>query len=359
MFSNTRSLAYSLLTLGSATLLVTGCNKSSQPKAQSQEPTQQAVGADSFEALDANLSNFDYPFEVKTFTFTSQQQELSMAYMDVMPEEGVANGKTALLLHGKNFSGAYWETTAQALTKQGYRVVIPDQIGFGKSTKPQHYQYTFQALADNTDNLLKSLNINDNILVVGHSMGGMLATRYSLMYPEKVTKLALVNPIGLEDWKLKVPYVPVGTWYKQELQKTPEKIKNYMTASYFDNAWKPEYDELLAIQAGWSKHKEDYPLVAWNSALTYDMIFTQPVLYEFDQLTMPTLLILGDRDRTALGKNLVEPEVAATMGLYDKLGEITCNKIPQCTHVELPGIGHIPQYESFDEYIKALVNFSK
>jgi len=46
-------------------------------------------------------------------------------------------------LHGKNFSGAYWQDTMTALLAEGYRVVAPDQIGFGKSSKPAHFQYSF------------------------------------------------------------------------------------------------------------------------------------------------------------------------------------------------------------------------
>ena len=49
-----------------------------------------------------------------------------------------------------------WDGTIRALSASGYRVIAPDQIGFCKSTKPEHYQYTFQQLADNTHALLKT-----------------------------------------------------------------------------------------------------------------------------------------------------------------------------------------------------------
>ena len=107
--------------------------------------------------LDARLTDFAYPYPVKTLTLADQQQSLEMAYMDVKPEQ--ANGQTVLLLHGKNFSGAYWKTTMDVLLKQGYRVVVPDQIGFGKSSKPAHFQYSFQVLADQTRRLLDTLKV--------------------------------------------------------------------------------------------------------------------------------------------------------------------------------------------------------
>lgn len=303
---------------------------------------------------DARLSMYEYPYEVKTFSFESQRQPLEMAYMDV-PPTAEPNGLAVLLLHGKNFSGAQWSTTIEALAGRGFRVIVPDQIGFGKSSKPEHYQFTFQALAANTRQLLDALSV-DSVAVVGHSMGGMVATRFALMFPNLTERLVLVNPIGLEDWKLVAPYADVQTWYQNELKKTPDGVRAYMQASYFDGEWKPGYDELAAIQMGWTE-SPDREQLAWVSALTYDMIFTQPVLYEFGQLTAPTLLIIGQRDRTALGKNLVAPEVAAKMGLYEQLGKRTHEAIPNSQLVELEGIGHIPQVEAWDPYISALTTF--
>ncbi|WP_207234256.1 alpha/beta fold hydrolase [Pseudobacter ginsenosidimutans] len=117
--------------------------------------------------LDIMLTNYDYPFEVHFLNLKSQNQELKMAYMDVHPRQ--ANGKTVVLLHGKNFNGAYWKGTVEALTAEGYRVVVPDQIGFGKSSKPEGYQFSFQQLAQNTKAVLDELKI-DKICLLGHSM---------------------------------------------------------------------------------------------------------------------------------------------------------------------------------------------
>ena len=59
-------------------------------------------------------------------------------------------------------------------------------------------------------------------------MGGMLATRFALMFPELTRSLVLVDPLGLEDWAAKgVPYQPIKKWYEQEMASTPERIRNY------------------------------------------------------------------------------------------------------------------------------------
>ena len=103
-------------------------------------------------AYGPELEGFDYPFPVQHFAFSSQRQSLQMAYLDVKPDH--PNGRTAVLLHGKNFCSATWEPTIRDLVAAGYRVIAPDQIGFCKSSKPAAYQFTFKELAGNTHALL-------------------------------------------------------------------------------------------------------------------------------------------------------------------------------------------------------------
>lgn len=306
--------------------------------------------------LDITLSNYEYPFPVHYLKLKSQNQELSMAYMDISPEK--SNGKTVVLLHGKNFNGAYWKQTIKELSAEGYRVVVPDQVGFGKSAKPATYQFTFQQLAANTKAVLDTLKIN-KIFLLGHSMGGMLAARFTLMYPETVEKLVLENPIGLEDWKLVAPYVSIDQNYQSELKANYESAKKYQLEFYYDNKWKPEYDEWVYLLTGWTRHP-DYPVVAMNNAQTSDMIFTQPVVYEFKNIKAPTLLIIGTRDRTAIGKNNVkDPAVREKMGQYQLLGKETQKKIPGSRLVELENVGHLPHIEVFDRFIAPLKEFLK
>ena len=301
-----------------------------------------------------NLEGVAYPREVSWFAFEDQRQPLRMAYMDAGPADDAEDlGQTVLLLHGKNFNGAYFGQTIDQLTEAGYRVIAPDQVGFGKSTKPGSYQYTFHGLAKNTAALLDHAGAED-VIVLGHSMGGMLATRFALDYPQRTEALVLLNPIGLEDWRrFGVPYQSADEWYQSELKKSAEGIKAYQLESYYDGQWDPAYDRWVDLLAA-PLQSPDYPRLAWNQALTYEMIFAQPVVYEMDRLTMPTLLILGTRDRTALGKNLVSAEVKAEMGRYDRLGDEVVKQIPEGTLIELEGLGHLPHIEAFDRFWAAL-----
>jgi pimeloyl-ACP methyl ester carboxylesterase len=298
------------------------------------------------------LEGFDYPYTVQRFVFPSQGQNISMAFMDVAPDR--PHGRTVVLLHGKNFCAATWEATITALTRAGYRVVALDQVGFCKSSKPERYQYSLQQLAHNTHALLAALGIS-RATILGHSMGGMLAMRYSLMYPDVVEQLVLVDPLGLEDWKAEgVPYATIASAYQTELKTSFESIKAYQLKFYYHGEWKPEYDRwvsmLSGMYAGAGKER-----VAWNQALTSDMIYTQPVVYELGRIKAKTLLMIGGKDRTAPGVNRAPPDVAARLGNYPELARRAARTIPDATLVEFPEFGHSPQVEAPDGFHQALL----
>src|SRR5699024_2136065 len=156
----------------------------------------------------------------------------------------------------------------------------------------------------------------------------MLATRYALMFPGQSASLVLVNPIGLEDWKAKgVPYVGIDRAFGEELKQTEEKIRAYQLENYYDKKWRPAYDPWVKMLGAFIAHRA-YPRMAWNQALTSEMIYTQPVCYEFGQLRVPTLLIIGQRDRTAPGRNLAPSEKRAALGDYPTLGRAAAAAIP-------------------------------
>jgi pimeloyl-ACP methyl ester carboxylesterase len=312
----------------------------------------QAPFVDAGPTYDARLDGFRYPWPVELYSFRSQRQALEMAYMDVKPSR--PNGRVAVLLHGKNFCAATWETTITTLTNAGYRVIAPDQIGFCKSSKPAQYQFSFQQLAGNTHDLLESLGVN-RVTMIGHSTGGMLAIRYALMYPSGVEQLVLVDPIGLEDWEARgVPWQSVDAWYQRELHTTAERIRAYERTTYYAGGWKPGYDRWVQMLAGMYRGP-GRDKVAWDSALLYDMIYTQPVVYELGALRVPVLLMIGDKDTTAIGKDLAPPELRAKLGNYPVLGKMAAAQIPHAKLVEFPDLGHAPQIQAPDRFHKALL----
>jgi pimeloyl-ACP methyl ester carboxylesterase len=291
-----------------------------------------------------------YPYAVKFFNLKIENKAAKMAYMDALPTQ--ANGQTVILFHGKNFNGYYWKDVAASLTKRGFRVVIPDQIGWGKSGKP-NVHYSFHLLAANSKKLLDALGVKKAV-VIGHSIGGMLATRFALMYPETVSKLILENPIGLEDYRTFVPYASFEELLKSEQAQTYESLKKYQQTYY--PVWKPEYEQYVQAQAE-SLIRPDAPQAAVANALTSLMAYEQPVVYEFKNLTMPTLLIIGQTDRTVLGKNRLPQSEQNKYGQYPELGRKLKSEIPDSKLVEFENVGHIPHVQVFDEFISAVLQF--
>ncbi|WP_041316328.1 alpha/beta fold hydrolase [Hyphomicrobium nitrativorans] len=292
---------------------------------------------------DGMLSDFAYPHPVKEHALTSQGQDLVMAYMDVAPSPA-ANGKTAVLFHGKNFCGATWEGAIAPLASAGYRVVVPDQVGFCKSTKPVTYQMSFHQLAANTHALLESLGVEKPILI-GHSMGGMVATRYALSFPEDTGALVLVNPIGLEDWSAKgVPPRTIDQLLQGERKTTAASIKAYQQKVYFGGNWRPEYDRWVDMLASMYQG-DDSDLAMLSQARASDMVFSQPVVHEFPRISVPTVLIIGERDTTAIGRDRAPPEIAETLGNYPVLAREAEQRIPGSRLIAFPDLGHSPQVE--------------
>jgi pimeloyl-ACP methyl ester carboxylesterase len=299
------------------------------------------------------LEGFDYPFPVARFAFKSQGLDMAMAYMDVEPR-GAPNGRTAVLLHGRNFCAATWQQTITTLSEAGWRVIAPDQIGFCKSTKPLGYQFSIQQLATNTHALLAWLGVA-RATVIGHSFGGMTGIRYTLMFPDAVEQLVLVNPIGLEDWQAEgVPYIDLDKQLEIEKATTFESIKRYQQQIYYAGVWKPEYDRWVAMSAGIYRGR-GADVVARVQARIAEIAFTEPVVHELERLRVPTLLMIGQLDRTALGADRLPTDAANRLGNYPELGRAAPRRIPHATLVEFSDLGHAPQISAPERFHAALL----
>jgi pimeloyl-ACP methyl ester carboxylesterase len=296
--------------------------------------------------------NIQYPHPVKYITIQLDGQNAKMAYMDIKSSN--ANGQSVILFHGKNFTGFYWKNVISFLSNAGFRVIVPDQLGWGLSTKP-NTKYTFEMLALNNKLLLDSLQI-DKVNIIGHSMGGMLATRFALQYPEKTTKLILEDPLGLEDYKTFIPYKTMEQQYKKELSATYASYKKYQQSYY--PVWKPQYEQYVKAQAEPLKQK-DFSSVAWVNALTYQMIYEQPIVYDLDKLNLPTLLIVGELDKTFIGKDMLSLKKQKLYGNYPLLATKAAKKIKKSQVIILPGVGHIPHIQTIEVFRKTVLTFLK
>jgi pimeloyl-ACP methyl ester carboxylesterase len=308
--------------------------------------------AEDLKPLGIGLEEVEYPYPVAFLPTQVEGEFVRMAYMAV----NQSDRPTVVLLHGKNFYGAYWAGTIEALVNVGYRVIVPDQVGFGKSSKP-NVHYTFDLMAELTHRILQIYGVK-KFAVMGHSMGGMLAVHMAVKYPDEVTELILANPIGLEDYGKVVPRQSFEELFNKEIHDTdPEKLRAFFRRYVVE--WKPEvYERFVETRARVTLSGE-YPRWAAASARTYQTILEQPVVGEFAKVKARTLLIIGQKDRTAVGKDLVSKEVAEKMGNYPELGRATARAISAAKLVELPNAAHIPFLEAPEEFHREVLSFLK
>ncbi len=323
---------FALLSL--AALAAAQNGESAAPKA----PTDIKPGSITYEEV-------AYPYPVTYLPLRLYGQDVNMAYMDV-PPAGAANGRTVMLFHGMNFGGFYFAGPIEVLRKAGFRVIVPDQIGFGRSSKPV-IPYNFNDMALNSRTLLKSLGIA-KAAIVGHSMGGMLAARFAASYPDISERVVLYNPIGLTDGRWNQP--PGQGWstademYKAMLAQTHDEVYagSYETIRrYFATSpWRPQYDEFVRILYAPSL-SADWPRYAMVRTLLRQMVSLDPVVYDWPHIKVKALVLGGDKDG---------PD-------FPVQAKHIADTIPGATMVLIPNAGHVPHIEVPELFNKELLKF--
>jgi pimeloyl-ACP methyl ester carboxylesterase len=284
-----------------------------------------------------------YPFPVSSLSFTTYNENVRMSYMDVAPA-ATPNGRTVVLLHGMNFAGFYWGGPIDALRREGFRVVVPDQIGFGRSSKPI-IPYHFHDMALNTARLLRHLNI-DKVSVVGHSMGGMLAARFATQYPNVVERLVIYNPIGLTDGRYDQPWSSTDEVYSRVLGSTYQSIRAslFRYVSHRPSAWNEEFERYVRVRYAWTL-SADWPRYAMVQARLSQMPYLDPVVNDWAHITVPTLVFGGRED--------------SLTGNFPERMKAVADRIPKGNGrvLLLPGLGHVPHLEAPTAFYPDLLAF--
>ncbi len=281
-----------------------------------------------------------YPYPVSFLPLTLYGQDVRMAYMDV-PPVGQTNGRTVVLLHGMNFGGFYFGGPIDVLRRAGFRVVVPDQIGFGRSSKPI-IPYNFHDMALNTRTLLQSLGIT-RAAIVGHSMGGMLTARFAASYPDITERAVIYDPIGLSDVRWEAPWHSAEEAYKAAMARTNDQAWQMALANiqrYFPGAWKPEYEQYVRILYA-PTLSADWPRLAMVRSIYQQMPYLDPVVYDWAHIKVKTLVIGGEKD----GQN------------FPAQAKHIADSIPGAQLVLIPDVGHVPHIQVPDIFNKALLKF--
>jgi pimeloyl-ACP methyl ester carboxylesterase len=295
-----------------------------------------------------NCEECPYPYPSKYLDLSVYDQDVRIAYMDVAAQ-GTPNGKTVLLLHGNNFGGFYFKVIIDGLTKEGFRVIVPDQIGYGRSSKPIA-PYNLYSQAYNTWRILQHEKV-DRAMVIGHSMGGMLAARFATQYPKATEKVVIYNPIGLSDGRFGRPMTPIDQGYQQNLKTDYQSTRNSLARYVAHNpkAWNDEFEKYTRIRYSWTLSAE-WPRLAMVQALIGQMLYFDVVVYDWAHIQAPTLAFGGAEDM-----------LLGTAEAFQERMHALAKAVPngKGRALLLPGLGHVPHLEAPDKVIPPLVAFLK
>jgi haloalkane dehalogenase len=160
-------------------------------------------------SADFAASPLDAPgFPSRLYPFQTAQLPVPGAVMSYVDE---GSGSPVLLVHGNPTWSFYYRRLIPALSGQ-QRVIAPDHIGCGLSTKPQHYPYSLATHIANLGRLIDQLNV-DQLDLVLHDWGGAIGLGWAVRNPERVRRIVLLNTAAFLSpripWRIAVCRYPV------------------------------------------------------------------------------------------------------------------------------------------------------
>lgn len=211
-------------------------------------------------------------------------------------ERGPADAPAVVMLHGWGASLYMYRHGLERLPELGLRTIAIDLRGYGLSDKPlEPHSYSLKSYCADLDALLDEIGA-PTVALVGQSMGGGLSLRYAIENPSRVSKLVLINPTGLSE----VPYIRLlqlaPTFVIDALG--PHLVRRWAIAwilkrlAYGDASLVTEGD----VDEYWAPTQLAGFVHAARAAITeFDWSIVSDL--EASQLSVETLVILGERDR--------------------------------------------------------------
>jgi 2-hydroxy-6-oxonona-2,4-dienedioate hydrolase len=239
------------------------------------------------------------------------------------------SGPTVILLHGLGGSSVVWNFNIGPLAEK-FHVVVPDQIGFGKSDKPL-VNYRIRTYVDFLDQFCKQLGI-EHATLVGNSMGGWIAAMFTASFPDRVDKLVLVDAAG---------YRPPKDFDMRSLSglnpTTREGMKILVAKVFYNKAFQSDagIDQAIAVRMAAG---DGYTI----NSITESIIRGEDFLDDaVKTIKRPTLIVWGRQD--------------GLVPLTD--GERFNKDIAGSKMVVIEHCGHVPNAEKAGEFNAALLKF--
>lgn len=280
-----------------------------------------------------------YPFNVKKVTLNDERV---IAYMD----EGTSK-EVIIFIHGLGSYSPAWMKNISEL-KNSFRCIAVDLPGYGKSSKEIH-NGQMEFYADKIVELMGKLGI-EKANIAGHSMGGQIGMVMSLKYPEKVSKLILVDPAGFES------FTPgQKQWFRDVMTVDLVKLTNTQAirANLVSNFYNmPEDAEFMITDRIAMRGAKDFENYCYAVTRSVHGMVDQPVIDFLDKIKQPTLIFFGEND------NLI-PNSALNPGRTIDIAKIGAAKIPNNKLVMVPECGHFMQFEKPEVFNKEVLDFLK
>lgn len=280
-----------------------------------------------------------YPFYVKKVTLNDERV---IAYMD----EGTSK-EVIIFIHGLGSYSPAWMKNISEL-KKSFRCIAVDLPGYGKSSKEIH-NGQMEFYADKIVELMSKLGI-EKANIAGHSMGGQIGMVMSLKYPEKVSKLILVDPAGFESFTggQKQWFRDVMTVDLVKLTNT-QAIRTNLVSNFYNM---PEDAEFMVTDRIAMRGAKDFENYCYAVTRSVHGMVDQPVIDFLDKIKQPTLIFFGEND------NLI-PNSALNPGRTIDIAKIGAAKIPNNKLIMVPECGHFMQFEKPEVFNKEVLDFLK
>ncbi|MCE2499354.1 MAG: alpha/beta hydrolase [Dehalococcoidia bacterium] len=224
------------------------------------------------------------PINAEPVSHTVQIGDIAMHYLDW--DGGVA---PMLALHGLASSGHWYRRVAPHLAGD-YRIVAPDQRGHGMTSQAPA-GYDWQTLAEDAIGLLDHLGIH-RAAVLGHSWGGHVASNLAMRFPDRVTKLVMIDG-GFQDGHL----MPTPTWEAFQQRLAPRLVagtRDEYLRRLADNLWFCWGDDLAEIALTMVYEGPDGQmhdiLRPEHHAQVLESMWNEPPSVVLPQITVPTLV---------------------------------------------------------------------
>lgn len=203
-------------------------------------------------------------------------------------------GEPVVLLHGFLASSHYFTQLRKRLAKT-HTVISLDLLGFGKSPKPKG-DYTYSELVAAVHETLAHLGVSQFVLV-GHSLGALIALRYSLVFPGQVRRLGLLNPPMYKSAEQALDTLKgTGLHYRVMMHSPARDLMWYgakMLPRFPFNKRRPAINLTDVLRSPGHARKQVYQHIILRGEFFDDIA----------QVITPTLLVLGKRDRPRYHQN--------------------------------------------------------